>query len=99
MALELCSMFSIGTMEQSSLIEEIGSTCWMTGKQSVSSKAPYMTSRTRHKTTCPVCALIVQVPRRFASIPPRTRLQDNLRIADDPPGTLFFASYRPVSES
>jgi hypothetical protein len=29
-------------------------------------------------------ALIIQVPRRFASFASRTRLQDNFRVADQP---------------
>jgi len=38
---------------------------------------------------CTISAFIVQVPRRFASIASRTRLQDNFRVADYPTRTPF----------
>jgi len=36
------------------------------------------------QSTWTVTAFIVQVPRRFASIASRTRVQDSLRVADNP---------------
>jgi len=40
----------------------------------------------------PVTVLVVQVPRRFASIASRTRLQDNFRVADHPGASEFGSS-------
>src|SRR5271157_5842557 len=49
-------------------------------------------SRSRHcyaimcfsgRSTFPITPFVVQVPRRFASIASRTRLQDNFRLADN----------------